>query len=247
MFPIKVPKDFRIIAHRGARAYTPENTLSSFEMASSLGAKEFETDCQLTLDNKIVLSHDDNLSRFGYPDINISSTCYNDLKNLDMGSWYSPAQFSKVKILLLEDLFKVFNKKVVYHLELKSDNPELVEILNNLILKYNLEDTIIITAFNIENLLNMQKINKNIRLGWLVQNLDKETVELAGLNNFYQLNPKAENTTIENVENALKKVKEIRAWGVAGSAEDVFSLVDLIIKNKCSGCTIPNPDFLFNI
>jgi len=38
------------------------------------------------LDNKIILFDGDNLSRFEYPDINISSTSYNDLKNLD--SWH---------------------------------------------------------------------------------------------------------------------------------------------------------------
>lgn len=45
-------------AHRGARAYAPENTLEAFALALRLGATGLESDVWLTLDGIPVLDHD---------------------------------------------------------------------------------------------------------------------------------------------------------------------------------------------
>ena len=47
----------KIIAHRGASAVAPENTLSAFRMARGVGADGFETDVQLTRDGVPVIAH----------------------------------------------------------------------------------------------------------------------------------------------------------------------------------------------
>ncbi len=45
-------------AHRGARAYAPENTLEAFALALKLGANGLESDVWLTADGVAVLDHD---------------------------------------------------------------------------------------------------------------------------------------------------------------------------------------------
>ncbi len=45
-------------AHRGARAYAPENTLAAFELGLKLGASGLESDVWLTADGEAVLDHD---------------------------------------------------------------------------------------------------------------------------------------------------------------------------------------------
>lgn len=45
-------------AHRGARAYAPENTLEAFQLALRLGATGVETDVWMTRDGVPVLDHD---------------------------------------------------------------------------------------------------------------------------------------------------------------------------------------------
>ena len=45
-------------AHRGARAYAPENTLDAFKLALRLGASGLESDAWLTCDGVVVLDHD---------------------------------------------------------------------------------------------------------------------------------------------------------------------------------------------
>ena len=46
-----------IIAHRGASAYAPENTLGAFKAAIEMGADMIEFDVRKTKDNVLVLNH----------------------------------------------------------------------------------------------------------------------------------------------------------------------------------------------
>lgn len=45
-------------AHRGAKAYAPENTIEAFQLALKLGANGLETDAWITEDGEVVLDHD---------------------------------------------------------------------------------------------------------------------------------------------------------------------------------------------
>jgi len=50
------------IAHRGASAYAPGNTLRAFELAATLGADLWEVDIRLTRDGRLVAHHDATLA-----------------------------------------------------------------------------------------------------------------------------------------------------------------------------------------
>ncbi len=52
-----------VIAHRGASLREPENTLRAFEEAIRCGADWLELDLQLTGDGRVVVIHDEDLSR----------------------------------------------------------------------------------------------------------------------------------------------------------------------------------------
>lgn len=51
------------IAHRGASADQPENTMAAFEAAVALGYRYIETDVHLTRDGVLIAFHDDRLDR----------------------------------------------------------------------------------------------------------------------------------------------------------------------------------------
>ena len=53
----------KFIAHRGASAIAPENTIKALELAISLGAKCIEFDVQPTGDKQLLVFHDINLQR----------------------------------------------------------------------------------------------------------------------------------------------------------------------------------------
>lgn len=52
-----------VVAHRGASAVAPENTLAAFAAALALGAAVIESDVRLTRDGALVLAHDEHLLR----------------------------------------------------------------------------------------------------------------------------------------------------------------------------------------
>jgi glycerophosphoryl diester phosphodiesterase len=53
-----------VIAHRGASAYAPENTMPAFELAVRQGADMLELDVQRTADGELVVFHDDTTERW---------------------------------------------------------------------------------------------------------------------------------------------------------------------------------------
>ena len=84
------------IAHRGARAYAPENTLPAFEKACRLGSEALELDVHSTRDGQLVVHHDDTLDRCTdvsarFPErapFFVSDFTLAELLSLDAGSWF---------------------------------------------------------------------------------------------------------------------------------------------------------------
>ncbi|WP_043614605.1 glycerophosphodiester phosphodiesterase [Nonomuraea candida] len=85
------------VAHRGASAYAPENTIAAFELAASQGADMFELDVQETKDHELILMHDTTLARTtdveqvfpGLAPWNVGDLTLAQVRELDAGSWWS--------------------------------------------------------------------------------------------------------------------------------------------------------------
>jgi glycerophosphoryl diester phosphodiesterase len=105
-----------VVAHRGASAYAPENTLPSYELAIKQGADYVEQDLQITRDGVLVCCHDLVLNRVTnveqvFPDRfkeevvkrkkvkkwYIHDFTVKEIKQLDAGSHFDP-QFKGVTI-----------------------------------------------------------------------------------------------------------------------------------------------------
>jgi len=78
-----------VIAHRGASAYAPENTLAAFVQADQCGATWVEFDVKLTADNILIVIHDDELSRTTNGWGKVVECTYEEIKALDAGGWFS--------------------------------------------------------------------------------------------------------------------------------------------------------------
>jgi glycerophosphoryl diester phosphodiesterase len=68
---LQLPK---VIGHRGAAAYAPENTLESFREARRRGATWVETDIKLTADGVPIVMHDESLKRTTGVDRQVAKT-----------------------------------------------------------------------------------------------------------------------------------------------------------------------------
>lgn len=92
----------RLIAHRGACAVAPENTLAALTKAHELGATWIEADVRLTLDGEVVIFHDADLERCTNGRGLVRKTPYAVVARLDAGSWFS-AQYAHEKVPTLDE------------------------------------------------------------------------------------------------------------------------------------------------
>ncbi len=138
-----------IIAHRGASAYAPENTLPAFEKAIELGADAIELDVQLTKDEQVVVFHDYHVERTTNGTGFLLTHKLNKLKRLDAGTWFNK-KFAGVRIPTLDEVFAAVGKRVLINIEFKKMPfaDKLVDTVLKLIEDYNLQDRCFITSFD---------------------------------------------------------------------------------------------------
>lgn len=108
-----------IIAHRGASALAPENTLAAFQKAYEIGAKWVEFDVMLAACGEAVVIHDETLDRTTNGRGNVCDYPYSYLQTLDAGSWFNPI-FSGEKIPTLTEVIKLLHHlKLAANIEIK--------------------------------------------------------------------------------------------------------------------------------
>ncbi len=116
MTKLNLPK---IIGHRGAAGYAPENTLEGLHTAADMDVKWVELDVKLTRDGVPILFHDETLDRTTNGVGNVADTDYADIRDLEAGSWYGDS-FTGIKIPTLEEAIEVLiNRDLGLNLELK--------------------------------------------------------------------------------------------------------------------------------
>jgi len=116
-----------IIAHRGASAYAPENTLASFELALRQGADAVELDAKLTQDGHIVVIHDQSVDRTTMHSGWVRDLSLAQLRKMDAGSHFDIA-FAGERIPTLDEVFKAVGKLTYTNVELTN----LLSPLDNL-------------------------------------------------------------------------------------------------------------------
>lgn len=108
-----------VVAHRGASAYAPENTLAAYRKAIELGAKAAETDVHMTLDGRVAVMHDTSTNRTAGVSHIIAETPWSDLQQLDVGTWFSP-EFAGERFPDLGQLLDVTRGRMVLIVEIKA-------------------------------------------------------------------------------------------------------------------------------
>jgi glycerophosphoryl diester phosphodiesterase len=242
--PIRVPKAFRVIAHRGSSAYAPENTLPAFRLARKMGVAEVELDVQLTTDGVVVLCHDLVLTRYGHGDVVVEEMASDELLALDMGSWFSPHLFAATPMLSLSQLLKMYGDDFIFHIELKGLAEELAAATCAVVETHRTHKQTIFTSFSYQQLERMRNVSPDSRLGWLVQTIDEEVLDRARGLELFQLCPRAGAVNIEEVARGRTAAPEIRVWGIAGTPQEVRAMVLQTVESGCDGMTINWPDWV---
>ena len=108
-----------IIAHRGASAEAPENTLAAFRLAVEEGTDLIELDVQESRDGEIVVVHDRDLMKIGGAAMNIWETDAARLRTVDIGSHKDP-RFASERVPTLAEALDIARGRSRMLVELKS-------------------------------------------------------------------------------------------------------------------------------
>jgi glycerophosphoryl diester phosphodiesterase len=112
-----------IIAHRGASAVAPENTLAAFEEAVKQGADYYELDCRITKDQEVIVLHDSSLEKTTGVQARVWDMNLPELKQLDAGSWFSK-DFAGELLPTLDESLAMAKNRIGVYVEIKSCNDD---------------------------------------------------------------------------------------------------------------------------
>lgn len=107
-----------IIAHRGASAVAPENTLAAMEQAIADGAHWVEIDVQEIADGTVVVFHDRDFKKAAGLDLAIHQATLADLDDIDIGSRLAP-RFADQRVPTLDEVLTLARDRVGVLIELK--------------------------------------------------------------------------------------------------------------------------------
>ena len=161
---------FLRIAHRGASAYAPENTLAAIVKAAELGADMVELDVHTSSDNVPVIIHDPNLSRTTGGTGQVSQYTLPELKELDAGS-------GQTIPTLAEAITCCQEHELGLYLELKSSQaiPALIELVR----QHDLYRQTIVTSFRPDWLADVRALDPDIDTSVLFSSVYIDPVALA--------------------------------------------------------------------
>ena len=152
----------KIIAHRGANRYAPQNTIPAFEKAVELGADGTETDVHSTKDGYIVICHNDTVDEMSNGTGAIGSYMFEDIRKLDFGSKFSK-DFAGVTLPTVEEYLECMKKSdklSVMNIEIKPNKSEREDIVRKTIeavKDYGLFDELLISSFDYKMLVEAKK------------------------------------------------------------------------------------------
>ena len=200
----------RIVAHRGARAEEPENTLRAIKRAAECGADLVEVDLRQSKDHELVVMHDATLERTTTGSGLVAAQTLQQLQKLDAGRGERIPRFSEV-LSLVERL------GIGLVIELKEQGIEQA-VVHEIVSK-GMDQSVMIASFFHPALLTVKAYAPGLKTGIILSALPVYPVQVAldaRAEIIFQRYPRL---TRDYVEAAATRGIEIYAW-VINTRED---------------------------
>ncbi|MCC6178297.1 MAG: glycerophosphodiester phosphodiesterase [Chloroflexi bacterium] len=159
----------QILAHRGASAYAPENTLAAFRVAIDQRADWLEMDVQQTADNQLVVFHDLRVERTTNGRGVVRELTLAQLRTLDAGAWFGP-EFVGEQIPTFEEvvaLAKAADIRIFPEVKDPRLYPGIEERVVDVLRRYDYLDRTIVQSFDGGSLEKIRAIEPRLRLAAL--------------------------------------------------------------------------------
>ena len=231
-----------IMAHRGYSAAAPENTLPAFQKCIDEGITAAELDVQMLGDGTIIVLHDDNLKRTTGINKNVWEVTYDEIKDLDNGSFFAP-EYEGTGIPTLDEVIKLAasgKDKLYLNIEIKRTGHDdgITRKVVDIIEANDYLDHCDITSQDYRTLEEVREINPYVLTAYTsvigIGNI--ETLDAADIISIQQTF-----ATYENIDRIHRAGKHVFVWTVneEDTMEKLVDLnVDAILTNSPNVCKL---------
>lgn len=158
------------IAHRGASALAPENTIAAFEKAVELGADAIELDLHISRDGELVIIHDDTLDRTTDGHGPVHARSLQELRQLDAGRWFGES-FAGQRIPMLAEVLERFAGTIPLALEVKAGSAffrGIEERVISVLREHQVISQVAVASFDHHALLKLKELEPSLRTAALL-------------------------------------------------------------------------------
>lgn len=217
------------IAHRGAKGYTPENTLAAFQKALDMDADGIELDVHMSADGKIIVIHDETVNRTSNGIGFVTDFTVQQLKAFRIDGIHQIPELSEV--------FELVNRRCLINIELKSATA--TQPVCSLIEKYVSEknwkyDSFLVSSFDWTALQKIKSLDPKIQLGVLAATNLELAIAFAKFIKAETIHPYFHLLNAENTKLMQEEGFEVFTWTV-NEMEDIARMksfnVDGIISD----------------
>jgi glycerophosphoryl diester phosphodiesterase len=224
----------KLIAHRGASAYAPENTMAAFELLKSYPVRWIECDVTLSKDNIPIIFHDKTLKRQAGVNKKINDLTFAEILAIN-----------KITIPSLSELL-LFAKaqKFSLNLEIKSNGYNtklLVRLIKDALVAHRLllKTRIMISSFDTKSLVYAKKIMPQLPRAMLLHKWQR---------NWHSMAERLAVTSINCHHKLLTepRVKQIKAWNykIYSYTINDLKLAQKLLNKGVDGIFSDHPDLL---
>ncbi len=205
-----------VMAHRGASAYAPENTMEAFSLALDMGAQGIELDVHLTKDNRVVVCHDYDIGRTSDGQGFIKDMTYGELKRYNFSGRFPGGAH---RIPLLEEVLElVKGRDAEVNVELKSGDVTyegLEHRAMEVVRGFRMGDRVLYSSFDHYALRRLRFLDPACRIGLLYSSLLYEPWNYARVLMANALHPRYVALSVAGfVDAAHRAGMEVNVWTV---------------------------------
>jgi glycerophosphoryl diester phosphodiesterase len=231
--PLRPPKHPLIIAHRGAPAAAPENTLVAFREALTAGSQAIEFDVHISRDGEPVVIHDATLDRTTNGKGAVADLTLAELKQLDAGSWFGPESAGE-KIPTLDEAIAAIPSPelLIVHLRAHSNEDDRCErAVVDAIERNEARKRTIVSHHTRHGLYRLRELDPHLRLCWIPYGGEPgpETIDDAYYMGYRIIQP-----TLREVDERFVAYAHERGMWInvfwADDAKDMARMIDLGVQ-----------------
>lgn len=184
---VHLEDNVEVMAHRGSSHAAPENTIAAVRKAIEDGADMVEIDVQETADGVVVVFHDSDFMKLSGSRLKIWDATMDDLKDMDIGSWFAP-EFRGERVPTLADVLAVCKGNIGVNIELKyyGHDDQLEQRVADIVNQYQMADDVIAMSLKVDAVEKMKQICPDWKVGLLLSvyagNLKKLNADFVAVN-----------------------------------------------------------------